>query len=167
MSSKEEANIKLIVDDEQSLYLKFSPENEFDDSVKSYIRSKIADKNAKKSINLTVISKNPLDERRFRDAVSHWIRDEKVIFRITEKLMIRRLIGLLIFGSIMLLLCLSLERSINVLQYSLMPIMGSLALSRAASILVLDVPEFRAQKWLFSEIEKHNVISFEYDHEDK
>ncbi len=74
------------------------------------------------------------------------------------------LIGLLIFGSIMIIACLSLQKNIDVLQYSLMPIMGSLALSRAATILIIDMPALSTKRWILDSIEKNNVISFEYDH---
>lgn len=146
MSNNDQAQIILVVDDEQSLYSRFSPEDEFSEPVKAYIKSKVADKASNRSTSLTVISREPMDEEKFRSAVSNWIMAEKVSLRINEKTTIRRLIGLLIFGSIMLLLCLSLEKIIDILQYSLMPIMGSLALSRAASILVLEIPSLRTQK---------------------
>ena len=68
----------------------------------------------------------------------------------------------------MLLLCLTLEKTIDVLQYSLMPIMGSLALSKATGILVIDIPVIHAQRWILNEMNKYNVIKFEYgsDHND-
>ncbi len=163
MNNTDQAQIRLIVDDEQTLYSKFSPEDEFNESVKSYIRSKITNKDSAKEISLTVISQKPLDEERFRTAVANWIRDEKISFKVTEKNTIHRLFGLLIFGSIMILICLFLEKRIDVLKYSLLPIMGSLALSRAASILVLDMPAIRAQRWMLNEMEKRKVITFEYE----
>ena len=75
------------------------------------------------------------------------------------------LIGTLIFGSVMLLLCLSLEKIIDVLQYSLMPIMGSLALSKSASIIIMDMPLIRAKRWILEGMEKKNVITFEYEND--
>ncbi len=154
--------IKLIVRDEEGLYNHFSPEDEFDDSVKSYITSKIVDKNSIKGISLTVISQEPMDEDRFRSAVANWISNEKASFRLNERNTLLTLIGALIFGSIMLLLCISLEKIIDVLQYSLMPIMGSLALGKAAGILVEDLPVIKAQNLVFSEMSRYNVITFEY-----
>ena len=155
-------DIKLVVNDEEDLYNHFSPEDEFDESVKSYIRSKITDTIKTKSISLTVISHDPIDEDRFHKAVADWINDEKAAFKINERSTLLTLLGSLVFGSIMLLLCLSLEKTIDVLQYSLMPIMGSLALGKAASILVEDLPIIKAQRWVIGEIEKSNVITFEY-----
>ena len=38
MAITENRDIKIVVTDEKDLYSKFSPENEFNDSVKSYIR---------------------------------------------------------------------------------------------------------------------------------
>ena len=112
---------------------------------------------------MTVISQKPIDEERFRAASAYWIRTEKTVFRVQEKNTVRMLFGTLVFGSIMLILCLSLGKNIDVLQYSLMPIMGSLALSKAASILVLDMPIIRAKRWILDGIEQKNFITFKYD----
>lgn len=162
MDNTKNNSIKLIVNNEEDLYNHFSPEDEFDDSVKSYITSKIVDKDNVRGISLTVISQNPLDEKRFLSAVECWIADEKAKFHLNQRNTFLTLIGALIFGSIMLLLCLTLEKTIDVLQYSLMPIMGSLALGKAAGILVEDLPLIKAQSMVFKEIEKNNVIVFEY-----
>ena len=165
MNNSNAMNIKLIVNDEESLYMPLSPDAEFAEPVKMYIRSKLAEEKYDEGICLTVISKNPIDEDRFRAAAKNWIRAEKTSFRIQEKNTIRMLIGTLIFGSVMLLLCLSLEKIIDVLQYSLMPIMGSLALSKSASIIIMDVPLIRAKRWILEGMEKKNVITFEYEND--
>lgn len=78
-NNQKEKNITLIVNDEKTLYSAFSPEDEFDESVKSYIRSKIAGMDYKQNVRLKVVSRNHIDEDRFRLAVSNWIRDEKTI----------------------------------------------------------------------------------------
>ena len=127
MSHTEQMNIRLVVDDEQELYTSFSPEDELDGSVKAYLRSKITANKYNSNLRLTVIPRKPMDEEKFRRAVSYWIKDEKESFSIEEKSTVRMLIGLLIFGSIMILACLSLQKTIDVLQYSLMPILGSLS----------------------------------------
>jgi hypothetical protein len=108
------------------------------------------------------------DEEKFREAAANWVSGEKAKFRAKEKNTYFTLIGLLIFGSIMLVLCLSLQKNIYELQYSLMPIMGSLALSKATGILVIDIPVIHAQRWILNDMNKYNVIKFEYgsDHND-
>ncbi len=55
MNHAEQQNIRLVVDDEQALYTSFSPEDEFDEPVKTYIRSKAAGKDQTKSINLNPV----------------------------------------------------------------------------------------------------------------
>ena len=160
--SQNNIDIKLVVKDEKSLYNVFNPEDEFDGSVKSYITSKIVDTTNIKGITLTVISQDPLDEEKFRSAISNWIRDEKRSFKASDKATFMTLLGALVFGSLMILLCLSLEKMIDVLQYSLMPILGSLALGKATGILVEDIPIIKAQSLIFKEMEKTNVIVFEY-----
>ena len=168
MGNAEQTNIKLIVDDEQSLYVSFSPEDEFSDSVKSYIRSKLSDgMHSRQGIDMTVISRKPIDEERFRSAVSNWIRDEKVLFKTAEKLTIYSLIGLLVFGSVMLILSLTLSEYNDVLKYSLLPIIGSISLSKAAGILCFEMPAMTAQKLRFNKMEKYNVITFVYDNDCK
>ena len=147
MGNAEQTNIKLIVDDEQSLYVSFSPEDEFSDSVKSYIRSKLSDgMHSRQGIDMTVISRKPIDEERFRSAVSNWIRDEKESFNKREKETRISLIGGLVFGSLLLILSIVMEQRVEVLKYSL--------------------PTIRVERWFFTEIEKNSVITFEYVHEE-
>ena len=68
MKLQKENNIRLLVKDEQSLYSPFSPDAEFSEPVKSYIRAKTLGDDFKQQIKLTVISSAPLDEERFRTA---------------------------------------------------------------------------------------------------
>ena len=156
MDQTRDDNIKLVVNDEQTLYNAFSPEDEFSEPVKSYIKSKIASADRCRSFNMTVLSREPIDEERFRSAVSNWTHEKKTI---------RTLIGMLIFGSIMLVLTLSLQKQIVELKYSLMPIMGTLALNNAVTIIIKDMPDISVKKWILNEMEKHNVITFEYGNE--
>ena len=163
MHHVEQMNIILVVEDEKSLYTNFSPAAEFSHDVKDYIKSKIAGEEDNKSVQLTVVSQDPLDEEKFRSAVSNWISDEKKVLRQSEKNTMRLFFGLLVFGSIMILLSSVLVSRFTVLQNTLIPIMGSVSLTRAVRTLIIDVPKVRAQKWILKEMEKNNVVSFEYD----
>ena len=163
MEQTEQTNITLIVNDEETLYSSFSPEPEFSDRVQMYIRSKAAVEELKQSINLHAISQEPLDEDRFRAAVSSFIRQERALFRKIEKDTIRMFIGLLVVGSIFLVVSLALQQRFEVLKYSLLPIMGSLALSKATGILLIDMPTIKAQRWMLNKLGKKNLITFEYD----
>ena len=154
MHHVEQTNIILVVEDEKSLYTNFSPEAEFDHDVKEYIKSKIAGEEDNKSVQLTVVSQDPLDEEKFRSAVSNWISDEKKVLRQSENNTTRLFFGLLVFGSIMILLSSVLVSRFTVLQNTLIPIMGSVSLTRAVRTLIIDVPKVRAQKWIFKEMEK-------------
>lgn len=156
-------DIRLIVEDEQSLYTTFSPEDEFEQSVKSYIKSKLIGKEDKKNISLTVVSRKPMDEERFRSAVSNWTREETRMYKKEEKETLRTLIGLLIFGSVIIVMSIALETHHSVVKYSLMPIMGSLALTEAARIIIINMPTIRIGKWLVGQMENHKVVSFEYN----
>ena len=136
----EQQNIRLVVDDEQSLYSPFSPEDEFNDSVKGYIRSKMITGGFKRYAGLTVISRKPIDEDRFRLAITNWVRDEKEVFKSDRKETLRLMIGMLIFGSLLVVFNIKLQQKFEVARYSLVPIMGSLSLSRATGILIIDLP---------------------------
>ena len=138
MHHVEQTNIILVVEDEKSLYTNFSPEAEFDHDVKEYIKSKIAGEEDNKSVQLTVVSQDPLDEEKFRSAVSAWISDEKRVLRQSEKNTMRLFFGLLVFGSIMILLSSFLVSRFTVLQNTLIPIMGSVSLTRAVRTLPED-----------------------------
>lgn len=163
----EQKEIRIVVEDEHTLYVPFSPEADFDESLKTYIRSKTTGEKLRQTFVLTVISGKPVDEKRFRSAVSNWIRDERVQFRKEEKETVFRLVGSLLFGSILVVLSIALQQQISVLKYSLLPIMGSLALSSAARILITDMPTVRAKRWMLDDMEKKNVITFEYNNENK
>lgn len=166
MGNTETKEIRIVADDESLLYASFSPDAEFSDQVKSYIRSKMAGGNYRQRVDLTVISREPIDEERFRSAASNWIRDERVTFRKREKDTLIRLIGLLIFGSIMIVASIAGERQYDVLKYSLMPVMGSLSLGSAARILIMEMPVIRVERWFFKKIAENSVIRFEYGQED-
>lgn len=162
MDNTEQADVKLIVRDENSLYMPFSPDSEFGMFVKSYIRSKIAVTGKLKRISLTVLSENPLDEERFRSAVSNWIKDEKEELKAKSTNTFHTLIGSLIFGSVLFLLSMYLQPYHEELKYSLLPIMGSISLSKGAGILIMELPIMKANKVMLSELEQHNVITFKY-----
>lgn len=163
----EQMLITIVAKDEESLYLPFSPEPEFSNIVQWYIKDKVAGEDIKKSIRLHVISREPLDEGRFRTASSNWIRSERKKFREEERETLRLLTGMLIFGSLFVILSIALANNIGVIEHTLIPIIGSLALSRAAGIMVIDMPTLRAKRWMLDGMEKNNVISFEYKDDDK
>ena len=94
MDNEKSKSISILVDDEQTLYSSFSPEPEFAEPVKIYIRSKLADERYMKGIRMTVISQKPIDEERFRAASANWIRTEKTVFRVQEKNTLRMLVFL-------------------------------------------------------------------------
>lgn len=167
MAGEKQKTISLVVDSEQNLYSRFSPEDEFDESVKAYIRSKVRERDHSQNISLTVISRKPLDEERFRTAMSNWGKDEKAVMDVEMKDTMRMLIGTLIFGTIMILLSLMTEARFEVAKYSLMPIIGSLALGKAAEILVFSFPTFGVKKRLITEMGKGTSVTFEYGQEKK
>ncbi len=162
MDSAKDMNIRLVVDDEESLYTKYSPDNEFDEAVKGYIRAKALTKGEHQSISLTVISKEPIDEDRFRAAVSDWIADERAVFQKIQRDTIRMMIGMLVLGSVMVILSLVLEQHFEVLKHSLIPIFGALALSKAAESMIITLPVNNANKRLLNEMGEHRRINFEY-----
>ena len=162
----EKKNVELVVNDERLLYTPFSPDDEFNESVKRYIKGKLAGGTHNRSIRLTVISQERLDEERFRRAVSNWINEEKTMLAYKNSDSVRTLAGLLAVGSVLIMLCLALQKHISVLTYSLLPVMGSLSLSRAGALLLIELPTNRAIKWMFNEVELNNDIVFRYTGED-
>ena len=158
---KEKKNVQLVVEDEQALYTTFSPEDEFTDSVKSYIRSKITGRDFNGYAGLTVISRKAINENRFRLAMKNWVRDENDKFKRDRKDTIRMLIGLLLFGSALVLFNISLQQKYEVARYSLVPIMGSLSLSRATGLLIIDLPILSSKIKLLNAIEKGSMVTFE------
>ena len=154
--------IRIVVDDEEALYTPFSPVDEFNDSVKSYIRSKMTVGNLKQFAGLMVISRKPINEDRFRSAVSNWVRDENEAFKRDRKDTVRLLIGLLIFGSALMVFGIKLQQQYEVVKYSLVPIMGSLSLSRATGLLIIDLPIISSKINALNRMERGSMVSFEY-----
>ncbi len=147
-------NIRLLVSDEKTLYMPFNPEAELSENVKKYIKSKAVTAEAGQSFSLNVISQVVLDEERFRAAVSNWIKEEKALYRRKEKETLHTFVAMLIVGSLLFLLSHTLQQQFEVMKYTLLPILGSLALSKAAGILILDIPVARAERWMLDEAEK-------------
>ena len=159
---KEPKNIRIVVEDEEALYTKLSPEDEFNDSVKSYIRAKISGRGFNSYTGLTVISRKPIDEDRFRSAVSNWVRDEEDVFKSDRYEKVCLLIGLLLFGSVLVVFNITLQQKYEVARYSLVPIMGSLSLSRATGYLIIDLPIISSKIKALNRMEKGSVVTFEY-----
>ena len=162
MDSKKRTKITIKADDENSLYSSFSPEPEFSYEVQFYIKTKAEGEDTGNIIDLHVVSQEPVDEDRFRTAASNFFRQEKAMLRIKEKETMRMLIGSLVIGSVLIVLSIVLEQRFEVVTYSLLPIMASLALGNAAGILLVDMPTVRAEKWMLNEMEKNSRIIFEY-----
>ncbi|MBR2390730.1 MAG: hypothetical protein IKA94_08055, partial [Mogibacterium sp.] len=146
MEQRKYKDVKLIVNDEDSLYMPFSDGDEFAFSVRDYIKTKYAGAELGDLLRLTVVSAVPIDEDRFRSAVSNWIVDEKLKFRQEEKTTNRMLIGFLVIASFFIILSLRLESQIDVLAYTIIPVLGSVSLGRAAGICLTDLPSNKARK---------------------
>ena len=80
-----------------------------------------------------------------------------------QKNNLRTLIGLLVVGSILIIASISLQQFNELLRYTLLPVMGSLALSRSARILILEMPVVNAKQKIIKQIEQSNKIIFKYD----
>ena len=156
----EPTEIRLLVKNEKDLYTRFSPEDEFEYRLKNYLRSKIACSGFKNSIRLTVLSPSAIDENRFRAAVSNWIRDERAVFQQEASTSKRLLTGLLIIASILITMSLALVEHFSVLSYTIIPVLGSVALGKAAAICITELPIINIKLKLLREMEKNNAISF-------
>ena len=163
MKENKPVNIKIKVDDEETLYTPFTPDPDLNYHIKAYIKTKSAGIDYKSTIALTVISKSHIDEDKFMTAIANWISDEKAIFRRTEKDTKKMLFGMLIFGSIMFVLSLFLVDQNDLLKYSILPLIGSFALGRAVRIMIMELPMIHAQKWLLNEMGKTSIVNFEYE----
>ena len=162
MAQKDPIDINLLVNDEQAIYETLSPDVEFKNSLKDFIKDKIVCSRYKNSFRLTVFSPTPIDEQRFRSAVSNWIRDEKTIFRQEVKLVLRMLIGMLIIGSLFIVFGLFLAEKDNVFSYTIIPVVGSVALGKAATIIITELPISIAKVRILNNIEKNNLIIFKH-----
>ena len=72
------------------------------------------------------------------------------------------MIAMLIFGSILMVLSIKLQQKYEVARYSLVPIMGSLSLSRATGILIIDLPIISSKIKTLNRMEKGSMVTFEY-----
>lgn len=153
-------NINILVKDEEELYNSLSPDNEFNMNLKLYLRSKCTNMKLSDSISLTVLHSDPIDEGRFREAVTHWIEEEKAVFKQESSISNHLLVGMLVIASVFIILSLSLQKRFDVLSYTIIPVLGSVALGRAAGIFIVDMPINNAKKQLLSKLEQKNIIVF-------
>lgn len=161
MGQRNYKDVKLIVTNEESLYLPFSDGDEFSFSVRDYIKTKYSGAEIGDFLRLTVVSSAPIDEDRFRSAVTNWVQEEKLKFRQEEKTTNRMLIGMLVIASLFIILSLQLEKQVAALSYTIIPVLGSVALGRAAGICLTDLPINRARKQMLHDMEQNSPIIFE------
>ena len=167
MDQRNYKDIKLIVSNEESLYLPFSDGDEFSFSVRDYIKTKYTSAEVGDLLRLTVVSSAPIDEDRFRSAVANWVQEEKLKFRQEEKTTNRMLIGFLVIASLFIILSLQLEKRVEALSYTIIPVLGSVALGRAAGICLTDLPINRAKRQMINDMENNSPIIFELQEPEK
>ncbi len=147
MSEKEIKDIKIVVNDEDSLYVPYSPESEFNEGLKSYIRSKVAEESSGSGIRLIVMSPSPINEEKFKTAIRNWTRDQRAVFVREDKITSRTLISLLVFASFFIILSMYLSKYDNVFSYTIIPVLGSVALGRAAGMFITELPVSKGKKY--------------------
>ena len=161
MSEKDIKDIKVVVTDEKSLYIPYSPESEFNEGLKSYIRSKVAELSSGSGIRLIVMSPSAMDEEKFKTAIRNWTRDQKAVFAREDKITSRTLISLLVFASFFIILSMYLSKYDNVFSYTIIPVLGSVALGRAAGMFISELPVSKGKKHYLDIVEKNSTIVFE------
>ena len=161
MSEKEIKDIRLIVENENSLYVPYSPESEFNEGLKSYIRSKVAELSSGSGIRLIVMSPSAMDEEKFKTAIRSWTRDQKAVFAREDKITSRTLISLLVFASFFIILSIYLSKYDNVFSYTIIPVLGSVALGRAAGMFITELPVSKGKKHYMDMVEKNSTVVFE------
>ncbi len=161
MSEKEVKDIKIVVNDEDSLYVPYSPESEFSDGIKSYIRSKVAEASSGSGIRLIVMSPSAINEEKFKTAITNWIRDQRAVFEREDKITTRTLVSLLVFASLFIILSMYLSKYDNVFSYTIIPVLGSVALGRAAGMFISEMPVSKGKKYYLDMVEKNSTVIFE------
>jgi len=161
MAFKGTNDIKLLVNDEHSLYIPYSPETEFNQGLKNYIKSKIAAAGIKNKVKLTVLSGVSIDEEKFRTASANWIQDERKTLIQENRHTKRLLVGLLVMASLFIIISMILRKNNDVFSYTIIPVLGSVALGRAAGLCIIDLPTNKVKLELIKDIEKNNSIVFE------
>lgn len=166
MKKQEVNNIRLIVKDEQDLYTPLSPDDEFSDPVKSYIRSKALNADYKQPVKLTVISSSPLDEEKFRSAAANWVREEKTAFELNAKQSTKLPTAMFIIGGLVVIIVSLLKQHFEPLTYAIILIIGTAVIGKGVTNWYEHVPAIRARRWLTEEVEKKSTIVFEYENSD-
>ena len=162
MKLQKENNIRLLVKDEQSLYSPFSPDAEFSEPVKSYIRSKTFGDDYKQQIKLTVISSSPLDEEKFRSSASKWVEEEKAVFEQNYRRFIHLPRAMFIIGVLIIILVSLLKPYFEPLTHAIILIIGTAVAGKGVVNWYEQVPAIRARKWMTEEINNTSTIVFEY-----
>ena len=63
---------------------------------------------------------------------------------------------------VLIIVSLALEKHFTLMKYSLIPILASFALGKAAGILVKDLPENGITKAVINTMEHNSMLTFEY-----
>lgn len=155
--------IRILAEDEQSLYTPLSPDDEFSEPVKTYIRSKLLGYNLKHQLKLTVISSSPLDEEKFKSATANWVKDEKAVFDRKERYSTILPTVMFIIGGLVVVLMSLLRKYFDPIEYAVIVIIGTAVMGRGVTNWYEHVPAIRTRKWLTNEIEKTSTIVFEYE----
>ncbi|MCR5034606.1 MAG: hypothetical protein K6B42_04195 [Clostridia bacterium] len=163
MAQQETNIIRLVVEDEQSLYSPFSPDCEFNENVKQYIRSKASLGDYRQPMELIVISSSPLDEERIRSAIANWVKDEKTLFIRKEKQSTQLPSAMFIIGASIIILITLLRQFIEPLTYAVILIIGTAVLGRGVTNWYEHTLGIKAKRWLISELNKTNMIVFRID----
>ena len=69
--------------------------------------------------------------------------------------------GMLVIASIFIILSLYMSKRFDVLSYTIIPVLGSVALGRAAGIIIVDLPTNKAKQVLLDELGVKSTIVFE------
>ena len=70
------------------------------------------------------------------------------------------LIGMLAVASALIFLSIFMQTRIEVLKYTIIPVLGSVALGRATGICITELPINRAKRQMIDQIEQNSTIEF-------
>ena len=83
------------------------------------------------------------------------------MFAREDKITSRTLISLLVFASFFIILSMYLSKYDNVFSYTIIPVLGSVALGRAAGMFITELPVSKGKKHYMDIVEKNSTIVFE------
>ena len=153
--------LKLSVDNEKELYHAFDPdETQLSDEVVSYLSDRMTERNLGEEVDLQIISPDPVDEDKFRNAVAKWVSDEQRLIRIERRKNLLQMIWRFGLGMLFIIISLMVQSKVSAVWFTVLSTIGAFSIWEAANIWIIENPKLRMRKRVMEKMSGYITIRF-------